>query len=36
MQFVQSTYKVDSFDKLNDAQVKELIEMLNQQADKNA
>lgn len=36
VQFVQSTYKVDSFDKLNDAQVKELIEMLNQQADKNA
>lgn len=36
MQFVQSTYKVDSFDKLNDAQVKELIEMLNQQGDKNA
>ncbi|MDE5978191.1 MAG: ERF family protein [Turicibacter sp.] len=36
MQFVRSTYKVDSFDKLNDTQVKKLIEMLNQQANKNA
>lgn len=36
IQFVQSTYKVDSFDKLNDKQVKELLEMLSREADKNA
>ena len=33
---IESAYNVDSYDKLNDEQAKELIEMLNQKPDKNA
>ena len=35
-QHVKSAYGVDSYDKLNDKQAKELIEMLSQKPDKNA
>nr|DAN09850.1 MAG TPA: ERF superfamily protein [Caudoviricetes sp.] len=35
-QHVKTAYGVDSYDKLNDKQAKELIEMLSQKPDKNA
>ena len=35
-QHVKSAYGVDAYDKLNDKQAKELIEMLSQKPDKNA